>query len=329
MRRAIRFAVRIQPLHTRKTADTGRTTTFAATWKWVSSTALWIHPLTRRYAVRPAIQSRPLAVLRTLSGLSSQVCSNSRCVPRVKLSTATTISRSPSSVTSVSVPAAGENASLTASAPPPVRSQRSMIRVAASSLPTRGRMLPAMMVSGISAVSALEASATARSKPAMRWKRLTTRRTKAGRSQNVSVRRTRSRFIASDATALVGSAPDARSDRIPSRIRAGGPGHLRRHHRPGVHRRAGEAPAGVRRDGGLHPRDGARGGARGGLRRHHRHRDAHPRPGRARAQVAASRGNRARSPAGSASRRSSSCSPSRARSSRTRPSRSRSGPGSG
>ena len=50
-----------------------------------------------------------------------------------------------------------------------------------------------MMASGIRAVSALEASATARSKPATRWKRLTTRSTNAGRSQNVSVRRTRSR----------------------------------------------------------------------------------------------------------------------------------------
>ena len=48
--------------------------------------------------------------------------------------------------------------------------------------------------SGITAVSALEASATARSKPAIFWKRLTTRSTNSGRSQNVSVRITRSRL---------------------------------------------------------------------------------------------------------------------------------------
>ena len=44
------------------------------------------------------------------------------------------------------------------------------------------------IVSGIVAVSAPEASAIERSKPATFWKRLTTRSTNSGRSQNVSVR---------------------------------------------------------------------------------------------------------------------------------------------
>src|SRR6201989_515955 len=70
-----------------------------------------------------------------------------------------------------------------------------MMRCAASLPPIVGRIAPAMIVSGMRAVSALDASATARSKPATRWKRLRARRTNAGRSQNVSVRRTRSRSI--------------------------------------------------------------------------------------------------------------------------------------
>ena len=49
------------------------------------------------------------------------------------------------------------------------------------------------IASGIVAVSAPEASAIARSKPATFWNRLTTRSTNSGRSQNVSVRTTRSR----------------------------------------------------------------------------------------------------------------------------------------
>ena len=43
-------------------------------------------------------------------------------------------------------------------------------------------------------MSALDASAIARSKPATFWKRLTTRSTNSGRNQNVSVLMTRSRF---------------------------------------------------------------------------------------------------------------------------------------
>ena len=48
------------------------------------------------------------------------------------------------------------------------------------------------MASGMVAVSAPEARAIARSKPATFWKRLKTRSTNSGRSQNVSVRTTRS-----------------------------------------------------------------------------------------------------------------------------------------
>src|SRR3954468_16480093 len=49
------------------------------------------------------------------------------------------------------------------------------------------------MVSGMTAVSALDASATERSKPTTFWNRLTKRSTNSGRNQNVNVRRTRSR----------------------------------------------------------------------------------------------------------------------------------------
>ena len=46
-------------------------------------------PARPMYSVRPPIHSSPLRLLRTLSGLSSHVCSNSRCTARVKLSSAT------------------------------------------------------------------------------------------------------------------------------------------------------------------------------------------------------------------------------------------------
>src|SRR5215218_1397941 len=68
-----------------------------------------------------------------------------------------------------------------------------MTRSAAFSPPPRGTSAPATSESGINAVSALEASAIERSNPATFWKRLTTRSTKCGRSQNVSVRATRAR----------------------------------------------------------------------------------------------------------------------------------------
>ena len=70
----------------------------------------------------PPIQSSPLAVLRTLSGASSQVCSNSRCTPRVKLRTAIMRKKKPTMPRLVSVPEGGAKMSLTAAAPPPVSS---------------------------------------------------------------------------------------------------------------------------------------------------------------------------------------------------------------
>ena len=74
------------------------------------------------YATRPATHFSPLVVLRTLSGLSSHVCSNSRWTPRVKLRTATSSRNAPTRPMLVSAPEGGEKMSLTASAPPPVRS---------------------------------------------------------------------------------------------------------------------------------------------------------------------------------------------------------------
>ena len=61
-------------------------------------------------------------MLRTLSGSSSQVCSNSRCTVRLKLRTATIRKRKPMMPMVVLVPEGGAKTSLTASAPPPVSS---------------------------------------------------------------------------------------------------------------------------------------------------------------------------------------------------------------
>ena len=94
-----------------------------------------------------------------------------------------------------------------------------------------------MIVSGMRAVSALDASATARSKPATRWKRLIARRTNAGRSQNVSVRSTRSRSIrglvsirGGRSSSVARAAPRRcrRECRARSVLRPGGAHHLRR-----------------------------------------------------------------------------------------------------
>src|SRR6478735_6115769 len=112
-----------------------------------------------------------------------------------------------------------------------------MRRCAASLPPMSGRIAPAMIVSGMRAVSALDASATARSKPATRWKRLIARRTNAGRSQNVSVRSTRSRSIRglvsitggrSSSAALAAPRRCRRECRPRSAPRPGGAHHLRR-----------------------------------------------------------------------------------------------------
>ena len=142
----------------------------------------------------PTVHRRPLKVLRTLSASSSQVCSNSRCTARVKLSTAIMKNRNPTIPRLVLTPEGGAKMSWTAAAPPPVNSYRSMMRSAVPLPPSSVITVLATIVSGIVAVSAPEARAIARSKPATFWNRLTTRSTNSGRSQNVSVRATRSRF---------------------------------------------------------------------------------------------------------------------------------------
>src|SRR3954451_6692143 len=71
-----------------------------------------------------------------------------------------------------------------------------MMRSAVALPPSFDATALATIASGITAVSALEARAIERSNPASFWKRLRTRRTNSGRSQNVSVRVTRSRRVA-------------------------------------------------------------------------------------------------------------------------------------
>src|SRR4051812_45672304 len=69
-----------------------------------------------------------------------------------------------------------------------------MIRFAVSLPPSSEASELVTINSGIVAVSAEEARAIERSNPATFWKRFTTRSRNSGRSQNVSVRTTRSRF---------------------------------------------------------------------------------------------------------------------------------------
>lgn len=71
--------------------------------------------------MRPATHSSSFSVLRTLSGLSSQVCSNNRWTARAKLSTEITRNAVPRMVTVVLVLTVGDRTSRTASAPSPVR----------------------------------------------------------------------------------------------------------------------------------------------------------------------------------------------------------------
>src|SRR3954466_9184399 len=70
-----------------------------------------------------------------------------------------------------------------------------MIRFAVSLPPSSEASELVTINSGIVAVSAEDASAIERSNPATFWKRLTTRSRNSGRSQNVSFRTTRSRFM--------------------------------------------------------------------------------------------------------------------------------------
>src|SRR3954447_18974305 len=68
-----------------------------------------------------------------------------------------------------------------------------MMRSAVLLPPTWEETALTTIASGMVAVRPLEARATARANPATFWNRLRTRRTNSGRSQNVSIRRTRSR----------------------------------------------------------------------------------------------------------------------------------------
>ncbi len=79
-------------------------------------------PLRVIHTESPPIHSRPLNVLRTLNGSSSQVCSNNRCTALVKLRIAIIRKSNPTMPMLVLVPVGGENTSCTASAPPPVSS---------------------------------------------------------------------------------------------------------------------------------------------------------------------------------------------------------------
>ena len=76
------------------------------------------------------------------------------------------------------------------------------------------------MVSGIVAVSAPDASAIERSKPAIFWKRLTTRSTNCGRSQNVNVRVTRSRSRSRRSSAVIAASGRGTRARYVGRQRA-------------------------------------------------------------------------------------------------------------
>ncbi len=67
----------------------------------------------------------------------------------------------------VSVPVGGEKMSVTASAPPPVSSYRSMMRSAVPLPPSSEDIALVTIINGIVAVSAAEASAIARSNPAI------------------------------------------------------------------------------------------------------------------------------------------------------------------
>ena len=120
--RAIRLALSTEPVQTRKTADSGMLSSVAVSSRRLCPSAACRTPLRAMYSESPPIQSSPLNVLRTLSESSSQVCSNSRCTAREKLRTATMRKRNPTMPTLVLVPEGGEKMSLTASAPPPVRS---------------------------------------------------------------------------------------------------------------------------------------------------------------------------------------------------------------
>ena len=77
-----------------------------------------------------------------------------------------------------------------------------MIQSPASASELASMIEPVKITSGMSAVRALEASAIARSKPAIFWNRLIVRSTNPGRSQNVSARSHRRRRSARGALTI-------------------------------------------------------------------------------------------------------------------------------
>ena len=120
--RPIRLALSTQPLHPRNSADTGTSSSAAVISRRLRPSVAWRTPLRPRYTVSPAIHSRPLNVLRTLSGLSSQVCSNSRCTRAGEAQDRDQQEQTRRRPGWCSSPEGGEKMSLTASAPPPVSS---------------------------------------------------------------------------------------------------------------------------------------------------------------------------------------------------------------
>ena len=67
--RSIRLALRTQPLQIRNTADSGSASSAAARSTSLRPSATWRMLLIAVYSASPPIQSSPLNVLRTLSGL--------------------------------------------------------------------------------------------------------------------------------------------------------------------------------------------------------------------------------------------------------------------
>ena len=67
--RPIRLALSTQPLQTRKTADSGAASSVARELEAAVPSTAWRTPLRAAYTGSPPIQSSPLNVLRTLSGL--------------------------------------------------------------------------------------------------------------------------------------------------------------------------------------------------------------------------------------------------------------------
>ena len=163
--RAIRLALSTQPVQTRKTADSGMVSTVAVSSRRPRPSAAWTTPVTAMYTQSPPIQSSPLNVLRTLSGSSSQVCSNSRCTAREKLSTATEEEEPDDAKARARARGRREDFPdrLGAAAGQVVTVDDVIGCVFAPELRGQGAR---MIVSGITAVSAPEASAIERSKPA-------------------------------------------------------------------------------------------------------------------------------------------------------------------